>query len=276
MSVTAADVNKLRQITGAGLMDCKKALVETNGDFDAAIDYLRKKGQKVSEKRADREANEGVVIARTSEDNKAGIIVHITSETDFVAKNEDFIRFAQQVADTAINKNVKSKEELLSQNLDGSTVSDKLNEQVGKIGEKIEVGAFERVEAETVVPYIHAGYKIGVLVGFNKANNSNLIEAGREVAMQIAAMRPIAVDKEDVDTAVVEREMEIGREQARQEGKPENIIDKIAQGKVQKFYKENTLVNQDFVKDSSKTVGQRLKEVDQDLKVTSFKRVALG
>lgn len=275
MSVTAADVNKLRQTTGAGLMDCKKALTETNGDFEAAIDYLRKKGQKVSEKRADREANEGVVIAKTGNDNKFGIIVHVTSETDFVAKNEDFINFAQSVADSAISNNVKSKEELLSQTMEGNTVQDKFSEQAGKIGEKIEIGAFERIDAERVVSYIHSGYKVGVLVGFTKSSDA-VENAGRDVAMQIAAMKPVAVDKDGVDASVVEREMEIGREQARQEGKPENIIDKIAQGKLQKFYKENTLINQDFVKDSSKTVGQMLQEVDKDLKVTEFKRVALG
>lgn len=276
MNITASDVNKLRQQTGAGLMDCKKALMESNGDFEAAIDYLRKKGQKVSASRADRDAKEGVIIAQTTKDYKSGIIVHVTCETDFVAKNNDFISFAQALADIAIQQNVNSKEELESQMMNGATVKEKLMEQVGKIGEKIEIGTFERIDDASVIPYIHAGYRIGVLVGYNMPANDALIEAGKDTAMQIAAMKPIAVDENAVDASIIQKEIEIGKEQARQEGKPENMLEKIALGKLNKFYKENTLNNQQFVKDTSKTVGQMLKEVDKELEVTSFKRVALG
>lgn len=275
MAISAAEVNTLRKQTGAGLMDCKKALQESEGDFDKAIEYLRKKGQKVSAKRAERDATEGVVIARTTDDRKTGFIIHITSETDFVAKNQEFIDFAQKVTDTAIDNNVKSKEELLKQPFEDATVEDKLNEQVGKIGEKIEVGTFERMESEMVVPYIHAGYKIGVLVGLNKTGDE-LEQAGKDMAMQIAAMNPVAVDESDVPEDVREKEMEIGREQARQEGKPENILDKIAEGKLKKFYKDNTLLHQQFVKDSNLTVGEMLQQTDSGAKVTQFKRVALG
>lgn len=274
--VTASDVNKLRKATGAGLMDCKKALVETGGDFEAAIDYLRKKGQKVSAKRADREAKEGIIIAQTTPDHSVGYIVHVTCETDFVSKNSEFIDFVKSVADIASDSDVKSAEELYGQPLNGSTVKDAFDEQVGKIGEKIEIGNFVRIESDSVIPYIHAGYKIGVLVGFNAASSEKLDGIGRDVAMQIAAMNPIAVDMDDVDEAVKEREIQIGKEQARQEGKPEQIIEKIAMGKLQKFYKENTLNQQQFVKDSSKKVHEVLKEVDNGLKVTKFSRVALG
>lgn len=276
MNITASDVNKLRQQTGAGLMDCKKALIEAEGDFEKAIEFLRKKGQKVSESRAGREANEGVIIAKTSPDNKNGIIIHLTCETDFVAKNQDFIDFAQSLADIAITNGVNSKAELESQPMDGVTVKDKLLEQVGKIGEKIEIGSFEKMESDAVVSYIHAGFKIGVLVGFNEGPTDALINAGRDTAMQIAAMKPIAVDENSVDEAIIQKEIEIGKEQARQEGKPENMLEKIALGKLNKFYKENTLNNQQFVKDSKKTVKQMLKELDKDLEVTGFKRVALG
>lgn len=257
-------------------MDCKRALEETNGDFEAAIDYLRKKGQKVSAKRADREAREGVVIAKTNEAGTVGYIIHVTSETDFVAKNEDFIQFAEEVAAIAVAKDVKSAEELYAQPMGDGTVKDRFDTEVGRIGEKIEIGSFERVRGETVVPYIHAGYKIGVLVSLNQSGNGQISDIGKDVAMQIAAMNPIAVDESSVDEATQQRELEIGKEQARAEGKPDNIIDKIAQGKLQKFFKENTLVHQQFVKDSSKKVADVLKEVDPGLEVTEFKRVALG
>jgi elongation factor Ts len=215
MTITASDVNKLRKATGAGLMDCKKALVESGGDFEAAIDYLRKKGQKVSAKRADREAKEGVVIANTTPDHKTGFIVHVTSETDFVAKNADFIQFAQNVAGVAMNTDAKSVEELYAANLENKTIKDAFDEQVGRIGEKIEIGNFARIESECVVPYIHAGYKIGVLVGFNQAATDDLMTLGKDIAMQIAAMNPIAIDENDVDDSIKERELEIGREQAK-------------------------------------------------------------
>ncbi len=271
MNITAADVNKLRKITGAGLMDCKKALVESNGDIDAAIDYLRKKGQKVAAKRADREATEGVVIAVTNDSADHGVVLNLSCETDFVAKNEKFIDFAKELADVALNNNISDKNSLLQFQSNGLTIQEKLMEQVGKIGEKIEVSAFETVEANYVVPYIHANYKVGVLVGLNRS-----AEGVKDVAMQIAAMKPVAIDESDVPADVIAKEMEIGREKALAEGKPDHIVDKIAEGTVKKFMKENTLLNQQFVKDGSKTVKAYLKEIDGDLAVTDFKRVALG
>jgi elongation factor Ts len=276
MTITAAEVNKLRQQTGAGLMDCKKALVESEGDFDAAIDYLRKKGQKVAEKRAGREANEGVVLATATEDRKFGVIINLSCETDFVAKNEDFVNFTKSIAELALTERPASKEELLALQLNGVTVGEKVAEQVGRIGEKIELADYLTMTGETVVPYIHAGYKIGVLTAMNKNNNPEIDGLGRDVSMQIAAMSPIAVDKEGVDQTTIQKEIEIGKEQAKAEGKPEHLLEKIAMGKLNKFFKENTLINQQFVKDGSKTVGQVLKELDPELQVVSFKRVALG
>lgn len=276
MAISASEVNKLRKATGAGMMDCKKALQETGGDFDAAIDYLRKKGQKVAAKRADRDANEGVVIALTSDDNKVGYVLHLTSETDFVAKNQEFVDFATAITESAKNADAKTKEEVLELTVDGAPVKAKLEEMVAKIGEKIELGRYQRVEGEMVVPYIHAGYKIGVLVSFNQGGNGQLSEVGKDIAMQIAAMNPVAVDETDVPEDIQQKELELGREQALAEGKPERIVDKIAQGKLQKFFKDNTLVHQPFVKDSSKKVSDVLKEVSGDLKVLSFTRVSLG
>ncbi len=275
MSVTAAEVNKLRQKTGAGLMDCKKALVETSGDFEAAIDFLRKKGQKLSELRSEREANEGVVVANTNGDNTIGTVVYLSSETDFVAKNDDFVNFAKAVSDKSLEALPNSLDDLLALDLNGSPIKDQVVELVGKIGEKITLSNYEKVEGEQVVAYNHAGNKIGVLVSFNQQNGT-LEETGKDIAMQIAAMSPIAVDADEVPQDVKDREMAIGREQAIAEGKPENIVDKIAEGKLQKFYKENTLVNQQFVKDGSKTVAGVLKEIDSGLQVKSFKRVAVG
>ncbi len=276
MAISASEVNKLRQATGAGMMDCKKALQETGGDFDAAIDYLRKKGQKVAAKRADREANEGVVIALTSDDNKTGYVLHVTSETDFVAKNQDFIDFATAITEAAKAADAKTKEEVLELTIDGASVKEKLEEMVGKIGEKIELGRYDRVEGEMVIPYIHMGYKIGVLVSFNQAGNGEMSEVGKDIAMQIAAMNPVGIDEEDVPEEVKQKELEMGREQALAEGKPEQIVDKIAQGKLQKFFKDNTLLHQPFVKDSSKKVNEVLQAVDNDLKVLRFTRVSLG
>ncbi|MFA9212717.1 MAG: translation elongation factor Ts [Candidatus Methylacidiphilales bacterium] len=276
MSITAADVNKLRQMTGAGMMDCKKALTETNGDFEAAVDFLRKKGAKVSAARADREAKEGAVIAKTSSDNKLGVIIQLTCETDFVAKNEDFVAFANQIADLALANKSANVEALKAITVDGLPLSEKLIEQVGKIGEKIDVINYVIMEGDNIVPYIHGANRLGVLVSLTNAPSEGSLAAGKDVAMQIAAMNPIAVDKDGVDATIVEREIQIGKEQAASEGKPEAMLEKIAQGKLSKFYKENTLLNQEFVKDSSKTISQMLDGVEKGLTVTSFKRVALG
>jgi elongation factor Ts len=276
MSISAAEVNKLRQQTGAGLMDCKKALVEANGDFDAAIDYLRKKGAKIAANRAEREANEGVVIAQTTADGKFGVAVNLCSETDFVAKNENFINFAKRLTDLALSNKVKSVEELYALQLDGVNVADKLQEEVAKIGEKIEVKKFAFLEGEGVVPYIHMGYRMGVLVQVNKPINAAIEAAAKDTAMQIAAMNPISVNKDSIPQDVIERELEIGRDLARQEGKPEEMLDKIAQGKLNKFFKESTLLQQQFVKNSDLTVEAYLKTADKDLTVVAFKRVTLA
>ena len=271
-AITAAEINKLRQQTGAGMMDCRKALVESNGDFEAAIDYLRKKGQKVAALRGDREAKEGVVIARTTEDHKTGYIINVSCETDFVSKNDDYIAFAQSIMDAAVANNSNSAEALNSVKIGNETVADKLNEQVAKIGEKISVSKFEKIEAPYVASYIHGANRMGVLVGLNKPNE----EAGKDVAMQIAAMNPIAIDQSSVPAETVERERNIAIEQIKAEGKPAEMAEKIAAGKINKFFKESTLLAQDFVKDGNKSVGDFLKGLDPDLKVLSFKRVALG
>jgi len=275
-TITAQDINKLRQATGAGMMDCRKALTETNGDFEAAIDWLRKQGQKVAAKRSDREAKEGVVIAKTTADNKAGIVLTISCETDFVSKNADFVAFAQSIADAAISNNVKSADELNNVEINGAKVSDLINDKLASIGEKIGVAKFERVEAPYVASYIHGAYRMGVLVGFNKDAG----DAGKDVAMQIAAMNPLAVDPESISAESVERERNIVVETMKADpkmaGKPDDMIAKIAEGKLNSFFKENTLLAQAFVKDGSKSVGDYLKTADKDLKVTEFKRVALG
>ncbi len=275
-TISASDVNKLRQMTGAGMMDCKNALTESNGDFDGAVDYLRKKGQKVSAARADREAKEGAVIAKTSTDKKSGIIIQLSCETDFVAKNEDFVKFANAIADLAMANKPANADALKALPFEGSTLAEKLIEQVGKIGEKIDVVRYELMEGENIVPYIHGANRLGVLVSLNNAANDANSAAGRDVAMQIAAMNPVALDKADVDPTVVNREIEIGKEQARTEGKPEEMLEKIAQGKLGKFYKEQTLLNQEFVKDGSKTITQMLDGVEKGLTVKAFVRVALG
>src|SRR3954471_18193356 len=266
--ITAADINKLRQMTGAGMMDCRKALTETNGDFEAAIDWLRKQGQKVAAKRSDREAKEGVVIAKTTADNKTGIIVCVSCETDFVSKNADFVAFAQSIADAAIKNNVKNLEELKAASINNSTVADLVNDKLASIGEKIGVTKFERIDAPYVASYIHGANRMGVLVGLNK----EAAEAGKDVAMQIAAMNPVAVDASSVSPATIERERAIVTEQIKADpkmaGKPDDMINKIAEGKLNAFFKESTLVNQAFVKDNSKTVGDYLKSVDGGLAVT--------
>ncbi|WP_134089642.1 translation elongation factor Ts [Olivibacter sp. XZL3] len=275
VQISASDVNKLRQQTGAGMMDCKKALVEANGDFEAAVDYLRKKGAKVAASRQDRDSNEGVVIAKTTADGKRGVVVEVNCETDFVAKNADFIAFAESIADVAINEAPTSLEDLKALNINGAKIADLLIDQTGKIGEKIEVSKYEVITADKVVPYIHGNYRLGVLVGLS-ADIEGAEDAGKDVAMQIAAMNPVAIDKDGVDARTIERELEIAKEQIRAEGKPENMVEKIAQGKLNKFYKDSTLLNQDFVKDGSKSVAQFLDSVSKGLTVTAFKRVQLG
>jgi elongation factor Ts len=276
IKISAKDVKKLRDQTGAGMMDCKKALVEANGDMEAAIEFLRKKGQKMTDKRADRDAKEGVVFALTSEDNTKGIVVRIGCETDFVAKNADFVAFAKSIATLALNEFPATKEDLLKLTIDGQTVADKVIERTGIIGEKIELSSYENIEAAQVVSYIHMGHKAGVVVGFNKTSDK-LAEAGRNIAMQVAAMHPVAVDKDGVDASVVQKEIEIGMDQARQEGKPENLLERIAQGKLGKFYKEKTLLNQEYVKAEKKeTVKQYIASVDKELTVTGFRHVTLG
>jgi len=278
-TITAAEINKLRQTTGAGMMDCRKALVESNGDFEKAIDYLRKKGQKVAALRSDREAKEGVIIAKTTADQKTGLIITLACETDFVSKNAEFVAVAQSIMDVAIKNNVKSLEELKACKLENATVSDKIDDQVAKIGEKIQLTRFERIDADAVASYIHGAYRMGVLVGLNK-NTVPALEAGREVAMQIAAMNPLAVDQDSVSKEMIEREKAIVTDQIRNDpkmaGKPDEMIEKIAVGKLNAFFKENTLTAQPFVKDASKTVAEHLKSVDAGLKVTQFKRVQLG
>ncbi|GAC1419783.1 MAG: translation elongation factor Ts [Flavisolibacter sp.] len=276
VTITAQDINKLRQTTGAGMMDCRKALTETNGDFEAAIDWLRKHGQKVAAKRSDREAKEGVIIAKTTSDHKTGFIVGISCETDFVSKNADFVAFAQSIADAAVAKNVKTPQEINELSVNGSKVSDLINDKLAAIGEKIGVARFERIEAPYVASYIHGAYRMGVLVGFNKEAG----EAGKDIAMQIAAMNPVAVDAASVPTEVITRERDIVMEQMKQDpkmaGKPQEMMAKIAEGKLNAFFKESTLSAQAYVKDTSKTVSDYLKTISPDLKVVAFKRVALG
>lgn len=271
-TITAADINKLRQQTGAGMMDCRKALTESDGDFEAAIDYLRKKGQKVAALRGDREAKEGVIIAQTSSDNKTGYIINVSCETDFVSKNADYIAFAQSIMDAAVANSVNSVEDLKKIKIGSELIEDKINEQVAKIGEKIGISRFERIDAPYVAAYIHGSYRMGVLVGFNK----NAEDAGKDVAMQIAAMNPIAIDQASVPAETIAREKEIALEQVKAEGKPVEMAEKIAIGKINKFFKESTLLAQAFVKDGNKSVADFLKSIDADLKVEEFKRVALG
>lgn len=274
-TISASDVKKLRDMTGAGMMDCKKALSEAEGDFDKAIEILRKKGEKLSAKKAGREATEGVVLALVADNGKKGVIVKVSCETDFAAKNENFVAFTQKIGEIALDKFPATKEELLKLDFGGMTIGEKVTEQVGVIGEKIELAEYERLEAEMIAPYIHMGNKAAVLIGLNK-DNEDYLAAGRDVAMQVAAMKPIALDKDGVDQSVIEKEIEIGKEQARQEGKPEAILEKIALGKLNKFFKESTLLNQQFVKDNKQSVAEYLKSIDKDLTVTDFKHVMLG
>jgi len=271
--ISASDVGKLRRQTGSGMMDCKKALIEANGDFEQAVDILRKKGQKVAAKRADRQATEGVVIAKNNTDNNKAILISLNCETDFVAKNEDFIKIAHSILDKAVSENLASSEDLSSMLLDeGMTVAEKVLEQTGVIGEKIEISA-QVVEDTQVSSYVHAGNRLATIVGFNQTLDH---QVARDIAMQVAAMSPIAVDRDNVDQETVNRELEIAKDLARQEGKPEQMLDKIAQGRLNKFFKENTLLNQAFIKDGKKSVAQYLQEHAKDLSVTCFKRVGLS
>jgi elongation factor Ts len=276
MTITASQVNELRNLTGAGLMDCKKALTEANGDIQAAIDFLRKKGAKVAELRAGRAAAEGVVIAKTSADNKKGAVVYLSCETDFVAKNEEFIKLANGIADAALAAGAQSIEEVLSLNFGNATVKDAIQEKVSAIGELINVSAYESIQGEAVIAYNHMGNKIGVLVALNKPLNDAIAAVGKDVAMQIAAMNPIAVDATGVPADVIEREKAVAREKAAAAGKPANILDKIAEGAANTYIKENTLLTQAFVKDGSKTVAQVLGSAENGLTVTAFKRVERG
>ncbi len=275
MAITAADVNKLRQMTGAGMMDCKNALVEADGDFDAAIDILRKKGQKVAAKRSDRDANEGFVYAQTDSNNTFGAIAMINCESDFVGKTDDFVNFAKSIVELAIIKKPKTADELFALELNGRLVSDAVVDLTGKTGERIIISHYEFIEAAFVSAYNHNGNRLATIVGFNKTADK-LETVGHEIAMQIAAMSPIAIDQNNVSQATIDHELELAREITRQEGKPEDMVEKIAQGKLNKFLKENTLVNQEFIRDNKKTVGQYIKETNSELSCVDFKRLQLG
>lgn len=272
-NITASAVNELRQRTGVGMMDCKKALVECDGDMDKAIDYLREKGQKLATKRADRDASEGCVLAATNQDKTFGAIIMLNCETDFVGKNEDFVDFTRTVLDAAIAKKAKNAAEVNALTIDGITIENLIIDQIAKIGEKIQISHYEAIEAPVVYSYIHPGNRLASVVSFNKAGFD---EKGHDIAMQIAAMAPLALDQKSVPADVIEREMEVYRGQIREEGKPENMVEKIAEGKLNKFFKESTLLNQEFIKDSKKTVLQYLQESDKELTATAFYRLMLG
>jgi elongation factor Ts len=276
MSISAQDVNKLRQMTGAGMMDCKKALTEAEGDFDAAIDILRKKGQKVSASRSDKQTSEGAIFIQTTNSDSEGVLLALSCETDFVAKTEDFIKLGHSILEAAITAKLGSIDDVLSLSIEGRPVADHITDLVGKIGEKVEVSAYEVVKGEKVIPYIHSNGKLGVMVAMKNVNGASVTEVGKDVAMQIAAMKPVAVDKDGVDAKTIEREIEIGKEQARAEGKPEAMLEKIAIGKLNKFYKDSTLLNQDFVKDGSMTIAQMLDKHSKGLTVSTFVRFAIG
>ena len=275
-TISAADVNKLRQMTGAGMMDCKKALVESNGDFEAAIDNLRKKGQKISLNRADRAAQEGAVIALTSEDRKTGIVVELNCETDFVAKNEDFVKFAYEIANLALTHKPADADALKALTIGSLTLEQRLLDEMGKTGEKMDVSKYAIINGDNVIAYIHAANRMGVLVEMNNAPSEANMNAGKDTAMQIAAMNPLALNEAQVPADTIAREIEVGKEQAIAEGKPAEMAEKIAQGRLNKFYKEYTLLNQEFVKDSSKSIAKMLADTEAGLTVVSFKRIALG
>ncbi|MFP4025489.1 MAG: translation elongation factor Ts [Thiohalospira sp.] len=271
--ITASDVNKLRKSTGAGMMDCKKALVEADGDFDKATQIIREKGQAIANKRSDREASEGVVLAKTNDDKTKGVIISLNCETDFVAKNENFVAIAEKILNKAIENFPADIDALNNIELDGKTIADTVVEQTGIIGEKIELSYFDKLEAEQIEAYIHSDKKLATLVGLNKSGIEE--QVGRDIAMQVAAMNPVAVDEKQVPKEVIDQELEIGRNQALAEGKPENLVDKIAQGKLSKFYKENTLLNQAFIKDNKMSIKQYLQQTDKELTVTAFKRFSI-
>lgn len=273
MAISAADVAKLRKATGAGMMDCKKALTEAEGDFDRAVEIIREKGKAIANKRADREATEGVVLAKANADNTKGAVVVLNCETDFVAKNENFVAFASQILDLALKNDAADIDAVKALELDGRTIEAHITEQTGVIGEKLDLSFFSTVKAENVVPYIHPGNRLATIVGFNKAIDA---QVGRDVAMQVAAMAPVAVDKSGVSQEVIDNELKIAMEKFRQEGKPEAMLEKIAQGSLNKFFKENTLLEQAFVKDGKKSVRQYLADTDKDLTVTEFVRFTLS
>jgi len=273
-NITAAEVSRLRKTTGAGMMDCKKALQDANGDFEKAIEVIRKKGQAVANKRADRDASEGVVLSKTNQAGNKVAIVVLNCETDFVAKNEKFVEFTDSILQLALSENPANLDELKNLKLGGVTVGEKVMEQVGIIGEKLDLSYFSSISADSVISYIHPGNKLVSAVGFNQANVDT--QVSKDIAMQIAAMNPVAIDKVNVSQEIIDKEIEIGRDQAKREGKPENILDKIAEGKLNKFFKENTLLNQAFVKDNKKTIRQYLQEQDKDLTVTKFDRFGLS
>jgi elongation factor Ts len=276
MSITAADVNKLRQMTGAGMMDCKKALTEADGDFEAAVDILRKAGQKVAAKRADNQTNEGVVLIAMNVDHSNGKLIALACETEPVSKVDAFNDLAKNILDAAVKSHAPSAHDLLAEPLaDGRSVEGHIIDLTGKIGEKITLAAYENISAEKVVSYVHSNNKIGVLVAFENVQGADVQEVGKDIAMQITAMKPVALDKDGVDAETIEREIEIGKDQARQEGKPEAMLEKIAVGKLEKFYKEQTLLNQQFVKDSSITIRQYVESTQKGLTIASFKRIAL-
>ena len=275
MKISASQVNDLRKQTGAGMMDCKNALVESNGNFENAIDILRKKGQKVAAKRADRDASEGCVLSTTNESNTKAFTLSLNCETDFVAKNQSFIDLTKSILDKIVKNSPNNLNELLNIQIDGLTLNEKLTEQTGVIGEKIEVGDFKFLEANYVSSYIHPGNRLATIVGFNiLPSNPEIV--GKDIAMQVAAMNPLSVDKDGIDKTIISRELEIAKDQIRQEGKPENMIDKIANGKLNKFYKENSLLSQSFIKDNKISVLKYLESIDKNLIVTSFHRVSLS
>lgn len=275
MAITAQEINKLRQTTGSGMMDCKAALMEANGDFDQAIDILRKKGQKVASKRADRDAAEGCVIARTTADAKRGVVVMLNCETDFVAVNAEFVALTNAIVDAALTSNAQTTEELLTKDINGLPASERIVEMVGKIGEKIQIGAYEIVNAEQIFTYIHPGNRLASLVAINK-NSDAFAELGKDLTMQTAAMAPVAIAESDINPEILVKEKEIAMDLARNEGKAEAMLEKIALGRVSKFIKESTLLNQEFIKDSKQTVAQHIASVDKDIKVVAMKRIALG
>ncbi len=273
--ITASEVNALRKSTGAGMMDCKNALVEAEGDAEKAIEILRKKGQKVADKRADREATEGVIIAKISNDKTFAAVVRISCETDFVAKNENFVNFVSEIAQKAADDKITNLDDLKNAVINGITIQDSVLDQLGRIGEKIEIVSFETISDAMVFGYVHPGNRLATIMGVNKADVADIETIGKEVNMQIAAMAPIALDASGVDAKTIQTEIEIGKDQARQEGKPEELLEKIALGKLNRFYKDNTLLAQNFVRDNKISVDQYLKSADKDLTVTGFYRISL-